>query len=477
MPSTHPPINGFPASDRLDGWKEIASYIGRGVRTAQRWERDLGMPVHRLNTGVADVVYANPAELDGWLRRQSRGDLAPVAAEHDDTHAGPAANGVGPHAAAEPAGMPGQFLQRPVAAHRWIWPVVTAAVATAAFAGWSLAGGAGRAAAPALRAQPASVVPSGDTLSVLGPNQELLWQHRFAAPILEYSPESPGQFRRAWDIRDIDRDRSSEVLFARAHSADQRVYCFNRDGSVRFATSIDTRVRFGPYACPPVMLTQVIADHRPDFPGTFFVIGQHPLYFPAVVRRLDAEGNAAGEYWSSGYVRVVESVELGGRRATLIGGAHNETGGASLAVFFGNIGGSAPAARSEYRCEGCAAGAPDVFLVFPRSRLQEELSHNAVVYDITLIGPDHLSVGVITAGQPDAGQPCCGMAYYTLDKGFRVVDAEPGGSFGPLQRQLGAEQRVSEATRYRDPADFYPVRRWNGSGWELITGPELGDRR
>jgi hypothetical protein len=50
MASTHPPVNGFPASDRLDGWKEIASYIGRGVRSAQRWERELGMPVHRLNT-------------------------------------------------------------------------------------------------------------------------------------------------------------------------------------------------------------------------------------------------------------------------------------------------------------------------------------------------------------------------------------------------------------------------------------------
>ena len=31
----------------LNSWKEIANYLGRGVRTVQRWERDLRLPVHR----------------------------------------------------------------------------------------------------------------------------------------------------------------------------------------------------------------------------------------------------------------------------------------------------------------------------------------------------------------------------------------------------------------------------------------------
>ena len=477
MTSTYEPANGIPPNARLNGWKEIASYIGRGVRTAQRWERELGMPVHRLNTGAGDVVFANPAELDDWLRRQSSGDLAPAAVGRDDAHADNIGSGTASHAGNTEAGAAGRALQRAAAARWWVGLTVVAAAATAAFTGWSLAGGTGPAAPPPLLAQPASVVPSGDTLSVLGPKQELLWQHRFAAPLVEHSPEFPSLFRRSWNIRDFDNDGSSEVLFARTHSADPRIYCFNRDGSVRFARSIDTRVRFGPYACPPVMLTHVIAEQRPDFPRTFFVVGQHPLYFPAVVRRFDAEGNAAGEYWSNGFIRVVESVEIGGRQATLIGATNNETGGASLAVFFGNIGGSAPAARAEYRCEGCAAGAPDVFLVFPRSRLQEELSHNSTIHAIEVIGQDRLSISVVTAGQPDTGQPCCGMAYYTLDKDFRIVSTELGASFGPLQRQLEAERRVTEATRFRDPADFYPVRRWNGSGWDLITSPGNPDRR
>ena len=30
---------------RLESWKEIAAYLGRDVRTAQRWERLGGLPV------------------------------------------------------------------------------------------------------------------------------------------------------------------------------------------------------------------------------------------------------------------------------------------------------------------------------------------------------------------------------------------------------------------------------------------------
>ena len=66
---------------RLDGWKEIAAYLNRGVRTAQRWERDLGLPVRRLGTGGAEVVYAFRAELDAWLLRQSRAGLERTGVE------------------------------------------------------------------------------------------------------------------------------------------------------------------------------------------------------------------------------------------------------------------------------------------------------------------------------------------------------------------------------------------------------------
>ena len=32
----------------LTGWNEIANYLGMGVRTVQRYERELGLPIRRL---------------------------------------------------------------------------------------------------------------------------------------------------------------------------------------------------------------------------------------------------------------------------------------------------------------------------------------------------------------------------------------------------------------------------------------------
>jgi hypothetical protein len=51
----------------LSGWKEIANYLGKGVRTVQRYERELGLPVRRPAGKATGSVVATKAELDGWV--------------------------------------------------------------------------------------------------------------------------------------------------------------------------------------------------------------------------------------------------------------------------------------------------------------------------------------------------------------------------------------------------------------------------
>jgi hypothetical protein len=53
----------------LNSWKEIATYLGRGVRTVQRWESELRLPVHRPRGKNRSAVLAFREELDDWLRR------------------------------------------------------------------------------------------------------------------------------------------------------------------------------------------------------------------------------------------------------------------------------------------------------------------------------------------------------------------------------------------------------------------------
>ncbi len=54
------------SSGALNTWKDIAAHLGRGVRTVQRWERELRMPVHRPYGRSRTSVMALPSELDAW---------------------------------------------------------------------------------------------------------------------------------------------------------------------------------------------------------------------------------------------------------------------------------------------------------------------------------------------------------------------------------------------------------------------------
>jgi hypothetical protein len=60
----------------LNSWKEIANYLGRGVRTVQRWERELGLPVRRPRGKDRSAVMAIQQELDDWLLQSSNNKKA-----------------------------------------------------------------------------------------------------------------------------------------------------------------------------------------------------------------------------------------------------------------------------------------------------------------------------------------------------------------------------------------------------------------
>jgi tetratricopeptide (TPR) repeat protein/TolB-like protein len=54
----------------LDGWKAISDYLQRDRRTCQRWERDLALPVHRLDGSPRARVFAYTDEVDAWLAKE-----------------------------------------------------------------------------------------------------------------------------------------------------------------------------------------------------------------------------------------------------------------------------------------------------------------------------------------------------------------------------------------------------------------------
>lgn len=72
----------------LTCWKDIANYMGKGVRTVQRWEQELGLPVRRPLGSSKKAVLARPADLDAWVALRC-GSRAPLRAVSNDKRQDP----------------------------------------------------------------------------------------------------------------------------------------------------------------------------------------------------------------------------------------------------------------------------------------------------------------------------------------------------------------------------------------------------
>ena len=59
------------AKERLDSWKEVASFFRREVRTVQLWEKSEGVPVRRQHHTKLGSVYAYRRELEAWWAARS----------------------------------------------------------------------------------------------------------------------------------------------------------------------------------------------------------------------------------------------------------------------------------------------------------------------------------------------------------------------------------------------------------------------
>ncbi len=63
----------------LNGWKDIANHLRKGVRTVQRYERQMGLPVRRPSGQVRGSVIATLAEIDAWVEAGPLREALPLS--------------------------------------------------------------------------------------------------------------------------------------------------------------------------------------------------------------------------------------------------------------------------------------------------------------------------------------------------------------------------------------------------------------
>ncbi len=78
----------------LDGWKEIARYVGKSIRTVQRWEKKSDFPVYRVDEEKS--VFAYKEEVDKWLaERTEKKDKKREKEEKEETRGKEKSDGKG----------------------------------------------------------------------------------------------------------------------------------------------------------------------------------------------------------------------------------------------------------------------------------------------------------------------------------------------------------------------------------------------
>lgn len=68
----------------LTSWKEIANYLGKGVRTVQRWESEFGLPIRRPMSKHHRAVLALVEELDAWAIDQRTTGVSELTALREE---------------------------------------------------------------------------------------------------------------------------------------------------------------------------------------------------------------------------------------------------------------------------------------------------------------------------------------------------------------------------------------------------------
>jgi len=463
---------------RLNGWKEIANYLGKGVRTVQRWEKELGLPVHRIHTAAGEIVYAYASEIHRWLaesesqRLQVAGGRWQVAGgglQSPPTEAGkmPALQQGSPSRQAE------EGLEYPAAgAERWRWPTVAVLLALAGL-GTALWLATGRS-----RGQPAIWRVEDNKLRVFDAQGKALWEYHGDSPLVETAYRQDNLPGRLVAIEDLDNDGNSEVLFVGSpeEAAARRLCCFDSGGRRRFSyepsRAVARSVTFGSeeYASPFVLL-RFFLTATPEGKKHIWAVSLHNLWFPAVLQKLDASGQVLGEYWSNGHILTVKDGVIGGRHYLLVGATNNEHYGASLAVLdYDNPTGSAPAQNPYYRCMTCPAGQPLAFLVFPRMESSREFNTRPYVSDIRVQPGGYLSVAVLQPALPVSGElePLDFPVFYRLNSQFEVIEAEIGDTYEQGHVRLELMGRLKHRFGPRCERELWPVLAWNGERFVAV---------
>jgi hypothetical protein len=332
-------------SRTLNGWKEVAAYLGASTRAAQMWERERALPVRRA-AGTKGRVWAETRDLDRWREGLS-------------------------------APLPAVPRRNPA------WVV---AAFGSVLTGVVLIGSAALYNPP----QIAKAVRDGERLIAADLHGRVLWTHRFNS-----QHERFAGFRFSNPvIADIDGDGQAEVLasnYAEAnHLEDNGLFCFNASGSLKWHFQPGKSVRTDQGAFDPPYFVEKAVPFRvsPDGPRRIAVTSNHAVFFPSQVAVLDERGRLLREYWHAGHLHDIEVSDLnrdGKVELYTVGIANGHNNAVAVALDPQKLDGAGWEESGDYQFKSMRPGVEIARVLAPRTPLSRRITRYNTLAELDLL--------------------------------------------------------------------------------------------
>ncbi|MFQ5722576.1 MAG: hypothetical protein ACE5GI_08795, partial [Candidatus Aminicenantales bacterium] len=267
----------------LNSWKEISKYLGLEVRTAQRWEKELGLPVLRIKKFSKTYVFAYSDELDKWMAKSSKRKST-----------------------SKRKNLKAKKLS--IATSLSILAVLIIIFFSAVL--------------PHLKnSRPSSFKIDGSSLLIFNNYGKKLWSYDFQIAInpKEYKNLPQQQAFHSQDkanifFKDIDKDKQPEVIFSlqTTDNSQEGVYCFNNKGKLQWSFPAGKELRRGHYkysADYDLGLLRLIDLNNDGYLETV-ITANHKIFFPGWMAILDHRGKLQSEYWNTGHLLCLNFLDL-----------------------------------------------------------------------------------------------------------------------------------------------------------------------
>lgn len=398
---------------RLHSWKEIASYMGREVRTVMRWEKERELPIHRGPGGKAGLVFANTDELDAW----SRGDkTAPEPVPPDAAVVDPTVRAV---------------------TRRWTAAAGMAAVALAlGIGGWRSLG------APANDGSE-SVVMKDNAVIALNADGSEKWRYEFPGELLT-PPFSRG-------TQPLERLGAEGILAGTSYITPRdtpsvrsgQVLWLDSAGALKQSFSFEDRLKIGlrEYSAPWVISDYEVSGGQGS--RLIAVAAHHFEWWPSIVTILDDQWRRKGSFVSAGWVEYARF--LPDSRLAISGFSNLKDGGMVALLDVTAMSGQSPSPPgSEFDCAACGADRPLRYVVMPRSEVNRASASPFNRASVSIHGNALL---VRTVELPGSMTTPAADAIYEFTQQLGLVRASYTDRYWEMHREL---ERLGKITHTRE---------------------------